>query len=124
MSILLIVIAISFKSLCMHGVGSAFMCLMTFLVTLMIISHFFGLNILICNICLGLTFFLLMDFRNQMTLTLICSFSHAYISNMSFLTTIMTSRFVVLTFFIPFFSTFGLLSFFSTCMSKSRCVII
>ena len=95
MSILLTVIAISFKSWCMHDSGYTFMCLMTLLVALMMMDHVLRLAILICIL------------------------APAHISSMSFLSTIMTSGFGVLTFVVPFFSSFGWFSFFSTCVAQS-----
>ena len=100
MSIILTVVEITFKSLCMHGLGSTFMCLMTFLVALMTMNHALWINILICNLAL------------------------AQVSSMSFLTTIMTSRFGVLTFDVPFFYNFGWFSFFNACVAQSWCIIV
>ena len=82
MSILLIVATISFKSFCVHGLGSAFMCSMTFLVALLVVKHVLRLDILICSL------------------------APTHISSMSFLTTIMTCRFRVLTFYFLLSSTF------------------
>ena len=85
MCILLTVVAVSFKSWCMHGFGFAFMFLMALLGSLMIVSHVLKLDILICIL------------------------SPTYISSMSFLTTKMKSGFGVLTFFILVFSNHSLI---------------
>ena len=66
-----------------HGLGFALMFLMALFVSLMAVTHALLLNILIFSL------------------------APAHISSMSFLTTIMTSRFRVLTFVTSFFSTFG-----------------
>ena len=65
MSILLIVKEISFKYLCMHGLGSIFISLVNLLVALMAVNHALVLDILVYNI------------------------SPTHISNMTFFTTIL-----------------------------------
>ena len=51
-SILLIVVTISFKSLCVYGSSSAFMCLMTLLVAHMEVNHVLRHSILIYSLAL------------------------------------------------------------------------
>ena len=83
MSILLIVVVVTFKSWCLDGFSSTFMCLMTLLVSLMIVIHVLRFDILVYELSL------------------------ANISNMSFLTTKMISGFCVLTFVTSFFISLG-----------------
>lgn len=80
---LLIVVAISFKSWCMHSSSSAFMCLMTFFIALMIVNHVLKIKILIYIV------------------------APTYISSMSFLSIAMTNRFGIPISVVPFFNNFG-----------------
>ena len=93
MSILLTIVAVTFKFGYFCGSSLAFMCLMSLLFTLLTVSHGLCIYILICILTL------------------------ANIRCMSSLSIVMTSRFGILTFNVPFFSSFGWFSFFSACVA-------